>query len=287
MLALCLGMVACEEKAPFIDLSVPTNNLPAEVVSLESEIATPQEKKVLMEEFSGVKCVNCPDGAAEIASIKAALGEEKVVSVTLHTTNLAEPIAGSSTQDFRTPEASTLLSYFNVFGLPAVVIDRFKFDDIFDIALYQNAPWQPYVESRLAVATPINVSINESGYEADSAAIWAQVQIDFTQAVSEDVKLSVYLTEDNITDAQEFPGEVIDVNYVHRHVVRAMLTPAQGVLLVGSNAEKPAGQRVIRNLRIKNVSSAWNLDNCEIVAVVHGSSDNKTAFQVAKAHLEH
>ena len=86
--ALCLTFFlfpACEEVPPYIDFSEPdttntdtSNNnegfLPiyADSTAMLGSIPAAQEKVVMLEDFSGVRCSNCPDGHAKSEELLAA-----------------------------------------------------------------------------------------------------------------------------------------------------------------------------------------------------------------------
>ena len=45
---------------------------------------TKTEKAVLIEDFTGMNCVNCPNAAEEIQKIQTAYGAEKIIAVAVH-----------------------------------------------------------------------------------------------------------------------------------------------------------------------------------------------------------
>ncbi|MCB0516737.1 MAG: Omp28-related outer membrane protein [Chitinophagales bacterium] len=272
---IALSMVACEEEPPTINFGVAD-----EEVSYDNEIQAAQEKNVLIEEFSGVQCVNCPAGAAKIEEIVATLGE-RVIPVTLHAGQFAVPIPNVSQYDFNIPEAEELNTFFGVQGYPSSVIDRYQFSGQFSIVNYNPNTWQSFVGERLAESTPINIDIHNT---VSNNTLQCQVEINYTQAVSDNNKLSVYIIEDNIIDAQDLVGNVIDTTYVHKHVVRAMLTVANGVTLIGNNVEKPAGTKILRNFTYENIPAEWDLAHCEVVALVQ-AGEVSSIYQVAREHF--
>ena len=83
---LTLAISACTEIAPV----VPTLG----------------DRKVLVEEFTGVRCVNCPAGASELDNLRGIYGDRLVV-VSIHTGDFSTPYSDSKF-DFRTPEGTAL-----------------------------------------------------------------------------------------------------------------------------------------------------------------------------------
>ena len=60
------------------------------------------DRKVLVEEFTGVRCVNCPAGASELENLKGIYGERLVI-VSIHAGDFSPPFTDSRF-DFRTAE---------------------------------------------------------------------------------------------------------------------------------------------------------------------------------------
>src|SRR5690348_14133339 len=78
-------LYSCKEVGPDINLHGNQNAL-TDSTYVESPVQTPETKNVLIEEFTGVRCPNCPQGHVIIANIKAA-NPGRVVSVSLHPQN--------------------------------------------------------------------------------------------------------------------------------------------------------------------------------------------------------
>ena len=128
LFAITLAVVlnSCKEVGPDINLG-KNNNSVSDTTYVETPVASPETKHVLIEEFTGVRCPNCPQGHQIITGLKNTY-PEKVVSVSLHPINsLGAPYA-FSVQDFRSTKAQTLFDYLGQIGLePAAGIDRIKF----------------------------------------------------------------------------------------------------------------------------------------------------------------
>ena len=71
---------------------------------------SPEMRTGFLEDFTGVNCVNCPDGHAVMASIAAA-NPGRVSLVGVHAGVYAVP--GSGQPDFRTSFGTALDNYYN------------------------------------------------------------------------------------------------------------------------------------------------------------------------------
>ena len=103
-IAYCLLPIAycffhsCKEVGPDINLHGNQNAI-LDTTYIESPVATAEVKNVVIEEFTGVRCPNCPQGHVIIANIKAA-NPNRIVAVSLHPVNSLGHPYSFSTQDF-------------------------------------------------------------------------------------------------------------------------------------------------------------------------------------------
>ena len=85
---------------------------------------TPQNKKVILEEFTGVNCVYCPDGHTIANAIKNA-NPTNVFLINVHVGGYATPTSGQP--DFRTPFGSGIANQSGLTGYPAGTVNRTVF----------------------------------------------------------------------------------------------------------------------------------------------------------------
>lgn len=82
---------------------------------------TPQNKKVILEEFTGVNCVWCPAGHTIANAIKAS-NPSNVFLINVHVGGFATPSAGQP--DFRTPFGTAIANQSGLVGYPAGTVNR-------------------------------------------------------------------------------------------------------------------------------------------------------------------
>src|SRR5690625_98554 len=85
---------------------------------------TPQNKKVVLEEFTGINCVFCPDGHRIAQAIKDQ-NPDDVILVNVHVGNFANP--GNGQPDFRTSFGTALANQSGLTGYPSGTINRHVF----------------------------------------------------------------------------------------------------------------------------------------------------------------
>lgn len=256
-LVLLLG--ACQEQEVEIPcLSCDTTNDPVD----------PQDRVVLVEEFTGVRCVNCPQGAAEIENLLSVYGE-RLVAVSIHAGFFADPPLPESQYDFTTDEGDQILDLIGEpFGYPAAVIDRYQFDNENTLTTSQQS-WGGHIAERLQEEVPITVNIDKD-YDASSRQLDVTITLGTLEDLTgQDVRLSIMITENNVEDAQLTPDQAAPVlDYKHKHVLRDMLGPYDGIPLTDGLSN---GQTTTLNQSI-TLPDNWVASNCEIVAFAHLSN---------------
>ncbi len=262
---IALMMLSCEEVPPYINPGSGGNpNQPN------------GERRVLVEEFTGVRCVNCPAGTDAIQTLKG-IYDEQLIAVSIHTGFFAPPYP-ESTQDFRIAQGASILSYLGEpLGYPTAVVNRKQFSGETDLQLGQSQ-WAGFIAEELAIAPAAEVGIVKV-YNPNSRAVQVQIDLEILETIAEnDVRLSVMLTEDKVVDMQLTPsGKKSD--YLHRHVLRGMMTAYDGELIPGP---LEAGDELMRTFTY-TLPVGWNADNCHIVAFLHHSGSTKTVIQANEA----
>ena len=93
-------------------LSFAQNN-EINVINRSQVSAEPQNKKILLEEFTGIHCGNCPDGHAMAKKLHTAKPED-VFIIAVHAGYYAEP--GADQADLRTDDGIELHDFFGADG---------------------------------------------------------------------------------------------------------------------------------------------------------------------------
>ena len=81
-------------------------------------------KKVVLIDFTGHRCPNCPNGHAEVDLLKQTYGS-RLIPISVHAGTLARPTSSSTPPmpaDYRTPFGTGLFTILNVEGIPIGVI---------------------------------------------------------------------------------------------------------------------------------------------------------------------
>lgn len=243
------------------------------------ETAVAQQKRgVLIEEFSGVRCANCPAGSAAIRDLLQQYGDQ-LVAVSIHTGFFAEPYQDSR-YDFQTEVGDQLLKLLkSPLGFPSAVINRKLFDGEPDLQLGL-ANWAGYVAREVQEPPAVKIfaqpTYDELGRKL-SVDVSIFPQITFT---GEDVRLSVMLTENRVADVQLTPSGK-DPAFEHNHVLRSMLTNFDGNPLP---AELKAGQPDCLFFET-DLSAGWQAEQCYLVVFVHRGGESKDVLQAVQVKI--
>lgn len=262
--SLCL--ISCEEIPPTLN---PVNPNPGGGATT---------RKVLIEEFSGVKCVNCPAGSEAIENLLT-IYKEQLIPISIHAGFFAPPYAESK-YDFRTPDGNNLLSYLGEpLGYPTAVVNRKKFPDEFDLQLAQNQ-WAGFIAQEVAQAPKVTLTLKKD-YNAVTRQLNIEVNIKTLEPIDgSDIRLSVALTETNISDVQLTPGGKVN-DYKHKHVLRDFITNYDGNPI----PEIQKNGSLLTKSFTYNLSQAWVAENCNIVVFVHLNGERKEVLQAEQVKV--
>lgn len=252
ILGVCLIFTSCFEKQKEIVPFVPSGN-----------------RVVLIEEFTGKGCTNCPKGSKELANLLQQF-PQNLVAVSLHAGFFANPTQFPvGVYDLRTEEGEFLINYLTQpIGYPSGVVNRTAVNGDLQISLNQ---WASAITSAIQVPPAVELNIVRT-YDANSRQLVVTINGIGKEDISGEIRLSIMITESGIIDAQDVleEGGIVD-DYEHNHVLRDMLTPAAGAPIL---TDITTGQ-TFSGTYMTTIDPAWDAEKMEIIAfvsLVEGSS---------------
>ena len=243
------------------------------------------DRVVLIEEFTGVRCVNCPQGSAEIDALLKTY-EGSLIAISIHGGIFSDPYPESN-YDFRTADGDNLIGYLNApstgpAGYPAAVVNRKLHNGSGqDRAVFQSS-WAGIIGNEAQNKADVQIEINKS-YDAATRELTINPTVFFQENVSGDVNFTAVITQDSIIDVQlDQNGKVPD--YAHRHVLRDVITENYSGDLIGTDVTKETSANLNYTYTIPN---EWDASKCYIVVFVN-RNDGSTldVLQAAEAHIE-
>ncbi len=231
-------------------------------------------RKVLVEDYTGHLCGNCPAAAQALDSI-VHNNEGKVIPLAVHAGYFARVLSGNYSYDFRTPESVDLDNFFGIStaGNPNGMVNRSGFASQTHIIAY--TVWKDSVQSKLS--RPAEASFELSvAYNSTTRAITCTTKVEFLKDISEPLKLCVYLTEDSIvqyqTDYAQPSGQQDVSGYVHMHALRTSLNSVWGEAVTTGPVVKD--QTFTKN-HTYTIPANYVDHNCNIVVFVYNTVTNE------------
>ncbi|MCR9154956.1 MAG: Omp28 family outer membrane lipoprotein [Bacteroidetes bacterium] len=228
--------------------------------------------RILLEEFTGVKCNNCPAASLEAKRLQSIFGKENVIIIGIHAGNLATTDE-KHPKAFNTPEGTELFNFFQLFGVPVGFVNRLDYDE--GTIIKAEGDWRNIIPSELERLPVAEINLIEDSYNAGTRELTVNGLIevlDTADGIPANTNIAIYLTENNIISPQTMGDKSVNENYEHNHVLRGSFTGTYGesVDLSGGSA---------------NFSESISLpqdavkENCEVVAFIY-NSDNYEILQV-------
>lgn len=174
----------------------------------------PSFKSVLIEEYTGTHCPNCPDGHMMAAALMRAHHGE-VFSVAIHAGPFAIP--SRYEPNYITVEGTVIHDSFPINGYPCGVVNR---RDVGNGLVQSRSNWGSSARVITKEQSPVNLYLS-AAYNADDRELKVDVEGYFTADMKEP-KLTVMLLQNNILGPQS--GGMLGVEYPHRHMLRDVLT---------------------------------------------------------------
>ncbi|MBC8045733.1 MAG: Omp28-related outer membrane protein [Fimbriimonadaceae bacterium] len=264
---------SCEEIGPAIDFT-PVDTSLVDTTYQTDSIFTPQNRVVLLEDFTGQLCPNCPAAHEIIADIVDEHGDN-VANIAMYNYFADE----SSQLAYVIDEAIELGDYLGpIIGWPIGAVNR---KDFGSGILQPKELYSTYTDSELLITPSCNISMTY-GYNFTTRKLNVFVTVKYLDTITTVNHLSVAICENGIIDFQHDElGEIPD--YTHNHVLRKMLTLATGTELSATN--EPG--RLYRKEFAITLPDDWVKENLEVIAYVHNyEADNKEVLQTAIIHLE-
>jgi hypothetical protein len=291
-----LFLSACEEEIPTGLNLLPERSI-FDTTYITSTLPSPQPANVLIEDFTGVKCANCPRAQLTAKNIVSA-NPKRVFVMGIHPgkgllKTFVSPFKTpgddhDSKYDFRTDEGADIITFLGSSGsLPIGSINRTKFSGESAI-LIDDTKWNGYSLSLLNNTSIVNIDTfsNKGVYFVEANKIRMNVKLSYTASTNDSQYISIAIIENGLVDFQKSGGITIE-DYEHEHVLRRMITPSTGKQLKASII---AG-RVFETTYDYELTptETWNKKNLKILVFVHNGTNgnNKFVIQQVKEYEIH
>jgi hypothetical protein len=234
-------------------------------------------RKILVEEYTGHQCPNCPPAAVKLQEL-IDMYCDYLVPIAVHTGFFAAT-NDDFPADYNTLTGDELDDFYSVSnqGFPKGIINRTIFDGEADAILSFN-DWATYIHL-LSIQTPEFYITIENSYNESSDEITVDLTVETFVQFSYDLNIGLYVYEDSIVSPQNDGSATIE-DYVHMHVLRKGVTETFGEPIASSGNN---GDIFEKSYTIA-VEDAWVLNNIGFVAFVSKDS-GKEIIQAESEHL--
>ena len=222
------------------------------------------KRNILLEDFTGQFCSNCPEAHQVISDLQTLYGEH-IIAVAIHAGHFG--IAEGSNASFvglMQPEGNTYATHWGVEAYPAGIINRTS-------GLLKHTEWAAYARQAFAQEPQAAITL---AAEIINDSIFIHTELQSENALSG--KLQLWITESNITAVQQ-NGGTLDVQYQHHHVYRAA---ANGIW--GEDIALVAGSPTTCEHTIA-LRDNWNAENLSVVAFIYTEADG--VLEVTEHHI--
>lgn len=270
-LFVAVGFVACDK-------------IPEDDMREKGDIVLPdwQGQYILLDEFTGVRCPNCPLAAIQAKFLKKIFGD-KLIILELHPSknSLTQPVPATlagTRSDLRSIDADVYNIYWGeTVGLPKGLINREQ-----AVGAFLNYPtWMATALEIYARKAVAELELTANFTDNTKTAIDIDISGKFIEDYIKDGELNIItmIIEDSIVVAQAMPaGTPPDMAYNHSHVLRKTLDNAWGIKIL---EPKPvAGTNFVKNYVGIALDANWFPNKLSIVAFISNAS-TREVIQVA------
>lgn len=221
------------------------------VIVFSQDVKAQTQRNPVLEECTGTWCQWCPCGHDVMEQILASM--PNAIMIGYHgPANSSDPW-----DDFPGNQIISLLSFS---GYPTAVIDRTG-------PPQSRSAWPGLMNQRYSIPASVSITMDKN-YNKVTRELNADIHVTALENLTGEYKLNFLLLEDGLIYPQTGNSSCPGANdYVHNHVVRAMINGATGEALNGVNPWNQ-GEMITKNIQY-TVPSAVVPDSCKLVAFVY------------------
>jgi len=259
---------------------------PYERSSNNGNDTTSAVRKVLLEDYTGHKCINCPTAAVTAQDLKDNFGD-RLVLLSIHAGYWALPDdSGNYTADFRTPAGDELDTYFGVsdIGNPNSMVNRTVYNQSLILGPEM---WGAAIQQIIDNAADATIEI-ELTFDLPSRKLSGDCHIQFLNSLTGRFNLCLYLIENDIVAAQKNNNTTIGpvpdwLNYVHEHVLRGAINGTWGEEITAGTVQTNIKYHI--SFSDFNIKPEWKPEDCKVVAFIY-NADTKEVIQAEEQDIE-
>jgi hypothetical protein len=239
-------------------LTVACDNIDSDERYIEVGEITPK-RAVLLEEFTGQNCRNCPEGHEVISKLKEQY-PDAFIAVSIHAgpTDNAIPASESTSktdQGLKQDEGDEYANAWGILSYPRGVFNRTS-------GVLALDKWAAQMLVELQKDADVEIQLSAK-YNAATNSVEVTTTLEPTENIGGNLQL--WLVESNIVSFQQ-NGSKRDRNYVHNHVFRSSINGTNGEAV---NLTKNIFGTYSGEIKVQEL---WEPANLSVVAFVYNNS---------------
>ena len=220
----------------------------------------PAKRVVLLEDFTGQRCVNCPTGTEVIEQLQQTYGDSVFIAVGIHG-GLWGFAGNASAIGLATPMGDEYYNHWHLEYQPVGLVNRHGAVNYTD--------WAKVVKEELAKPAPLTMEMTVVQENGNIQIVLDEYGTDGATTG----KLQVWIVEDQITAMQLMPDGKANANYVHNHVLRAAVNGLWGDDFTIDEGECKT------QVMSQAVEEGWKPEHLSVVAFVYNDQGVQQAVK--------
>jgi len=242
---------------------------------------TTYTRKILVEDYTGHTCPNCPIAAAALKQLELDYPGQ-VVAIAPHVSSLADPgpITSIWYYNFKTQCGDDWDAEFTISnnGLPKGMVNRLGYPvaNALEYSL-----WDDTVANLVNIPADAAIEISNT-YNSSTNTVQTTISSKFVNELQGNYFLSVVYTEDSMIQPQALPANAphpVDTFYMHMHALRGDINGSWGELI----ATDPLENSTVSKTYSKQLKSDAIPENCKVVAFIY----REGTYEVIQAEEKH
>lgn len=231
----------------------------------EEKVPIVIKKNILIEDFTGQDCINCPDAADFIHQLQQGAAGAHIIAVGIHGGSMSYSI-DKLPFGLATAIGETYNKDWGVSSWPSGMVDR-------QGGLLEWTAWPSAAARRLQLDPAVEMQLSTS-YDGNASDMqWGKAEItvklsEIQAGALENAYVNVWITEGNIMARQKMPDGTTNKAYVHQHVLRDVITPAYGQLVETTDDSTAVYTATYDIPKTYGSSSKTDVQNMAVVAFV-------------------
>ena len=236
-------------------------------------------RKILLEDYTGQQCPNCPEAAEVAHDLKADYGEQLII-LAVHAGIYSVPeTTGDFTADYRTQVGTDLNNFYAFPGYPMGMVNRTEYGGS---KIMLKDSWESAVAVQAELEAQAAISITPT-YNSGSRKLDCLLETEFLEDMDGTYNICAFISESGIISPQKTKTG-INLTYEHNHVLRASMNGTWGDA-VGTDGQAVAGSKMTNSYSF-TLPAEWNAENCSVIAFVYNTTTTEIVQAEEKGIIE-